>query len=549
MMSKGIPPPPHASHPNFGHLCVLVLQAVLEVVFVAFPGYILARTGYLDQEAQKMVSYLNVNLFTPALIFYKLSSQLRAEDLPGLVLIPAIFILQTIISWGSGTVISKLFGFKKRTENFVVAMAVFGNSNSLPISLVTSLAFTIKGLHWDKEPHDNDSSVATRGITYLVIFQQLGQIIRWSWGYKILLRPANEYKDHELEEHERKARTDARAESGEYDDIASEDSDEPLIRVRSDLSHSDPSDYGSGSATPRNRKYAASGSTCSCESEECERIGLHEHHNGDIIPTPTNGNIAPIGSERPGHDSTIKPTWLQDAIPSGPRGWITRFTRWQKRTQSKVTTAIDRASHKAFDALPTFVQKTLTIIYDFIMKLLSPPLAAMLFALPIVLFPPIKHFFYDVEFMKRSFIPAVRQTGDVAVPLIIVCLGAGLARNTLPEDQKTSQDPTFDRKVLFAALASRMLVPLIVMAPALAIVARYAPFNILGDPIFIIVCFLLAGAPTALQLSQICQINNVYMGAMTRLLTQSYVVWILPSTIILVMLALETLEWAQLAKV
>lgn len=410
-------------------------------------------------------------------------------------------------------------------------MAVFGNSNSLPISLVTSLAFTIKGLHWNKEPNDNDSSVATRGITYLVIFQQLGQIIRWSWGYKILLRPADEYKDDELEDHERKARLDARAENGEYHDDVSidssnEDPDEPLIRVRSNVSNSSPSDYGSGAATPMNRRpYASSASTCSCESDECEDS---THHVSHTFPTPANGNIAPHRSEYAANGTEnghhVK-AYQQPPLPPGPKGWWLGFTRWLARMQKSATTLIVSGSRKAFFCLPRFVQKIFIAIFNFIMKLLSPPLAAMIFAIPIVLFPPIKHFFYGTEFMKGSFIPAVRQTGDVAVPLIIVCLGAGLARNTLPEDQKTSQDPKFDRKVLIAALSARMLLPVVIMAPLLALTARYLPVNILGDPIFIIVCFLLVGAPTALQLSQICQINNVYMGAMTRLLTQSYVVW------------------------
>jgi hypothetical protein len=34
------------------------------------------------------------------------------------------------------------------------------------------------------------------------------------------------------------------------------------------------------------------------------------------------------------------------------------------------------------------------------------------------------------------------------------------------------------------------------------------------------------------------------MGAMSNILFQSYVVFILPSTLLLVMLALETVEWA-----
>lgn len=59
--------PPHSSHPDFGHLTVLVFQAVLEVVFVALPGYIVARQGMFDAEAQKFAANLNVQLFTPCL--------------------------------------------------------------------------------------------------------------------------------------------------------------------------------------------------------------------------------------------------------------------------------------------------------------------------------------------------------------------------------------------------------------------------------------------------------------------------------------------------
>ena len=82
------------------------------------------------------------------------------------------------------------------------------------------------------------------------------------------------------------------------------------------------------------------------------------------------------------------------------------------------------------------------------------------------------------------------------------------------------------------------------MAPILALVAKYVPVSIVDDKIFVIVCFLLTGAPTALQLAQICQINNVYMPVMAKILFQSYVVWILPSTLALVLMALETVEWA-----
>lgn len=57
----------HSAHPNFAHLVLLVFEAVLEVVCVSLPGYIVARQGMFDAEAQKFVANLNVQLFTPCL--------------------------------------------------------------------------------------------------------------------------------------------------------------------------------------------------------------------------------------------------------------------------------------------------------------------------------------------------------------------------------------------------------------------------------------------------------------------------------------------------
>ena len=57
----------HYLHPNFAHLTLLVFEAVLEVVCVSLPGYILARMGMFDMESQKFVANLNVALFTPCL--------------------------------------------------------------------------------------------------------------------------------------------------------------------------------------------------------------------------------------------------------------------------------------------------------------------------------------------------------------------------------------------------------------------------------------------------------------------------------------------------
>ena len=57
----------HETHPNLGHLVLLVFEAVLEVVCVSLPGYIIATQGMFNAEQQKFVANLNVALFTPCL--------------------------------------------------------------------------------------------------------------------------------------------------------------------------------------------------------------------------------------------------------------------------------------------------------------------------------------------------------------------------------------------------------------------------------------------------------------------------------------------------
>jgi auxin efflux carrier family protein len=70
---------PHSSHPALPQLVLLVFEAVLEVVCVSLPGYIIARMGMFDAEMQKFVANLNVSLFTPCLSrFFFFHSHTRA---------------------------------------------------------------------------------------------------------------------------------------------------------------------------------------------------------------------------------------------------------------------------------------------------------------------------------------------------------------------------------------------------------------------------------------------------------------------------------------
>lgn len=403
---------------------------------------------------------------------------------------------------------------------------MFGNSNSLPISLVISLSQTLRGLHWDKIPGDNDDDVAARGILYLLIFQQLGQLVRWSWGYHVLLAPPESYE------------TDSESgdiEGGRYRDepelIPGLDGEDEQYQTLDGGIHgaSSSSSFESGGRTPvTNAAYA--------DSEDSD----HEPRKvPGLLPTPANGNVFPNDRSNGNMTSfpSIRTPTLGDErdIPDGIRGIIPLITIRTRRGYHNFKMIVSRNAQKAFHALPAPVQSFSVTIYNALSRFLAgawefmnPPLWAMLLAVLVASMPPVQHlFFADGSFIANSVTRAISQSGGVAVPLILVVLGANLARNTLPRDalDEHSEENQIGKKLLIASLISRMLLPTLIMAPLLALAAKYVPVSILDDPIFVIVCFLLTGAPSALQLAQICQINGVYEGVMSKLLFQSYVIW------------------------
>lgn len=535
---------PHDAHPDLGHLILLVFEAVMEVVCVSLPGYIIARLGHFDADKQKFLANLNVMLFTPCLIFTKLASQLNADKLVELGVIPIIFVVQTMVSFLVARLVARFFGFGKRASNFVTAMGVFGNSNSLPISLVMSLSQTLRGLHWDRIPGDNDDEVAARGILYLLIFQQLGQMVRWSWGYHVLLAPKEKYEEyyHQI------------AEEGQYRDEP-DAGHEPEPEPQSAGIVIEGIDYDSeidGLFEPAGRTPVAGLSRGSpADSDDEGSSSPSKKYKGTLPTLPSLNDDTEDIVTFPRIYATETPI-----IPEGPMGYFVRFKMCIMTTAAAARDSIHGAASAVFNTLPAPVQVVLNSlaatsmrVYNFLYEFMNPPLWAMLIAVLVASVPDLQAlFFKEGSFIKNSVTSAVKSSGDVAVPLILVVLGANLARNTEAHPDHPNHDPEEEQiggKLLVASLISRMLLPTLIMAPILALIAKFVPVSILDDPIFVIVCFLLTGAPSALQLAQICQINGVFENVMAKILFQSYVIWILPSTLILVMCALEVVEWAQ----
>lgn len=436
----------------------------------------------------------------------------------------------TVISWTAALGLTRLFKLKKAPQrNFVTAMAVFGNSNSLPLSLVISLSHTISGLHWDKVPGDNDDEVGARGILYLLIFSQLGQAVRWSWGMNTLLRPMEAYTPEERGEipHDEEA-TDL------YKDDVDSDSRSTSSRGSSSGSYVS----GRSKSPPALRRQVKTDEfTATPDRAEDPQNNANSLQQNGGLQVPSD----PAAIARP------KPPILETAEAAYDdfqqkrkefRGWrakvLDRTSTAATNAGQTVLNAIKRASHAVFSILPQGLQKVLSQIWHAFASLvygiyscLNIPLMAIIVAVLIGSIPQLKAFFHTRgTFVNNTITSAVNQCAGVAVPLILFVLGGNLCKSTVPaEDVNDKQYMREKKTMLWLSILCRMLIPLIFMAPILAVLAKFTPISILDDPIFIIVCFLLVGAPSALQLAQICQVNDVFVPVISQLLFQSYVVW------------------------
>ncbi|CDK26997.1 unnamed protein product [Kuraishia capsulata CBS 1993] len=430
---------------SYTHITFLTFQAVVQVVIICLAGFWAARTGLLNGAGMKTLSRLNVDLFTPALIFTKLASSLSLQKLIDVIVIPIFFLVTTGVSFLSSKAAARVLRLDVPESNFVTAMAVFGNSNSLPVSLTLSLSYTLPGLKWKAIEGDTRDAIASRGILYLLIFQQLGQVLRWSWGYNSLLK-----------------RQVPKAV------VNSDQSSESDLLVP----NSDTASYGAR------------------EDEEAQ------------LRTPLSDSS----------DSLLKLTSRS----------LSEFAQPENTFRSR-----------------------LVQIFRGFLAWMNPPLWSMFLSVFIASVPAIRYEFFECNgFIQNTLALAIKQLGSVSIPLILVVLGANLA----PSSEIPPPSAHYAR-IIIGSLVSRMVLPSLILLPLIGLCTKYISLSILSDPIFLIVSFILTVSPPAIQLSQICQLNEIFEREMAGVLFWGYVVLTLPTTIAIVVASLETLNWAQAGKI
>ncbi|OAD75472.1 hypothetical protein PHYBLDRAFT_30683 [Phycomyces blakesleeanus NRRL 1555(-)] len=178
--------------------------------------------------------------------------------------------------------------------------------------------------------------------------------------------------------------------------------------------------------------------------------------------------------------------------------------------------------------------------FDRFDSFMSPPLYAAMLAL-IVGLTPLKPLLYAKDsFLYPSFTKAIETCGKAAVPLILTCLGAQL---TCISETQHETSPAMKKPVATAIGVRMVLMPLLVIPVVVLFVLYGAQWSSLAkDPVFIIMMIVLPSTPTAINLVQITQVNNIFEEEMLHMLFWSYGVVCVPVCTVLVFAALNIVD-------
>ncbi|ORZ06714.1 auxin efflux carrier [Absidia repens] len=456
-------------------LVISALQAILQVITIVLFGVILTKTGHFDSSKQKWLSRLNLTFFTPCLLFSNIASTISLEKLVTLWPIPVFFCAFILVSWLAALWMLRLLRIQGDHRQFVIACTMFCNTNSLPIAIITSLAFSEAGhlLYWCAD--DTQQDVAARGVAYTIFYAMFCNIVRWSYGYHLLQQPQTahdddrDFKQQQQQQHLRYPEYSTTAPTTRYDT--------QYIEVDNEL-------------TPAPSSMSKSA-----------------HETSPLLPIC--------------HNST------------------------------------DTLSSLRYQTLPCWIGLQIKAAALIFHANMSPPLYAALLGLVVGLSPVQPLLFNKHAFLYPSVTKAVQSCGKVAVPLILVCLGSQLTFIAKEKKQQQQQQQSIShrssfydhssssfssRRAVVASLVARMMIaPLLVIGIVLACL-KYTAIDLLQDPVFVVALIILGCTPTAINLSQISQVSEVFEEEMLQVLFWSYGVICVPVMTAIVFIALKIVE-------
>ncbi|KAI9282971.1 auxin efflux carrier [Umbelopsis sp. AD052] len=504
-------------------------QAILQVILVVLFGYGLAKAGFFPKENLKWLSNLNMKFFTPCLLFSKMASVISLEIFLAFWPIPLFFLTFSVLSFITAQLCSRILGISEAYRRFVTACVMFSNTNSLPIAVMTSLAVSEAGklLYWKAD--DSRADVAARGISYILFYAIFGNIIRWSYGYKLMTIPHEEEQqanDSILPTVAKPKYPPSATQTNRYH-YDSLSTCPPLSISNTEIGNEQDHFQSRRRSNSSTSELSSIDRTLTAEESEHYRILTENASAVTLAPSDENNeDNHRINHKNRGEQPVQPPTYNENSpllsFPSLPAEYV--------------------EEHESVCPLARYPGgKQILSAYARLTKYMTPPLWAALAALFVGL-TPLKPILFDKHrFLYPSLTKAIESCGSVAVPIILVCLGAQLAGFSI-HHRCSSADM---KKPIAAAVTIRMLLMPLFVIPLTTLFVAYGEgiSSLASDPVFAVAMIMIGCAPTAINLVQMTQVYpNFFEEEMLRVLFWSYGVICTPMMTVVVLLALEVVQ-------
>ncbi|KAF2125975.1 hypothetical protein P153DRAFT_346728 [Dothidotthia symphoricarpi CBS 119687] len=191
------------------------IQAAFSVLLTIFFGVVAAQCNLLSVKAAKEVSGLCVRMFLPALLIYKIGSNLHSGTAIRYVPLLIWSITYTLVSVLFGRVLTRMF----KLPAWVTPALAFNNTTSLPLLLIQSLKQT-QILDAILVGDDTAANALERAESYFLVNAMVSNSLTFALGPRLLRpgdedAPENDKDDNQTDEDEQEAEEDG--ESGDME--------------------------------------------------------------------------------------------------------------------------------------------------------------------------------------------------------------------------------------------------------------------------------------------------------------------------------------------
>ncbi|KAF9438711.1 hypothetical protein BGZ76_005656 [Entomortierella beljakovae] len=282
------------------------------------------------------------------------------------------------------------------------------------MALVQSLAVSAAGTRLLRDENDTMEQVAARGISYILFYAIFGNLVRWSYGFNLLV-PNDSEEQEQTMVHDIQHRFESPRESLESSEQVLIDMDQPQ---ETSTSHQTAMSSASSMRTLSNpQDFSIDNGDQSSDDEPS--------HTGFL-----RSSLTPKHQQISTHMQELSSSTIGHArVSSGP------MSRYNSRRR--------RRTHR--ESTKTKIKKTTSMVFNRIRRVLTPPLITAILALLVGLVPFLHKFFMSSESKFYSFIVRpLEGCGEAAIPMILVCLGAQVlhfATSSSSSDEQSAYSP------------------------------------------------------------------------------------------------------------